>query len=278
MKFIKRTVLLLSVLTLLFNGCASLSGYPYRLSDKACGSLGQMWFKETNSVFVKNIDQNKLTVDEKDIIRKKGIPNAISANAFNRNADIMVWAYLSDKKAYVFDKSGKLAKTGNLTYEDVIALRKYTGMPDFPPLKALMIEPIVSKSNNFADDDVKVSFTLQEDNVSFTIQNKTSEAMKCIWDESSFIDINGNSKRVYHEGVRNVDRNAPQTPTIIPPNTSITDTIVPTENVDWGYNNWIYKPLFPGLPDAYIGKTFGVFLTLIKGGKEKNYTFRFKIE
>lgn len=82
----------------------------------------------------------------------------------------------------------------------------------------------------FDDGKIQAIFIVGEKDLNFTIKNLTSDPMKINWDEASLI-IYGESKRVMHKGIKFIDRDAPQAPTVIPGNSSIDDLVLPTDNV-----------------------------------------------
>lgn len=51
---------------------------------------------------------------------------------------------------------------------------------------------------SFKDNLVKVDLLPQDDEIAFMLENKTSHSAKLIWDETVYIDGNGQSGRVIH--------------------------------------------------------------------------------
>jgi len=254
-----------------------MSGYPYRLSVKEYGRFAQQWFNSKNQIYTEYFDEKLLTKDERDLINKRGKPDTVSINPFKRNADQRVWAYISDNTVYLFDNNGVYISKDDMMPEDIKEIRKSVGLPEYSPIKISLVEPKTSTDNVYEDRVIKVVFQLQENNVSFNLQNKTDKVIKCVWDESSFIDLNGNSCKIVHQGVRYIARNESMPPTIIPPGASISDFVIPTENVTWNDHDWVCEPLFPGIPKSYFGKMFGVFLSLKIDNADKRYMFKFKV-
>jgi len=50
-------------------------------------------------------------------------------------------------------------------------------------------------------------FYVSNSRINFMLTNKTDHSIKIIWDEASFIDLNGESVRISHNGVKYIDRN-----------------------------------------------------------------------
>jgi hypothetical protein len=138
------------------------------------------------------------------------------------------------------------------------------------------------------------------------LQNKTDQTIKVLWDEASFIDVDGALSRVMHIGVKYVDRNASQPPTVIPAHQRLADDVFPTDRV-WfrpasphlaaGYQNGpLLKPAYvasvvqqgepvPAAPDSFttavrsrVGRRFAVVIPFEADGVKNEYTFWFKID
>lgn len=142
-------------------------------------------------------------------------------------------------------------------------------------------QPIPSDTLVYSDEFIKINFTVGEKQISFDMQNKTDKGMKINWDEISYISPTGMSMRIIHGGVRLIDRNAPQAPTIVPPNSRISDFIIPSENIYYvsgEYGGWRESDLFYNENKAiYEGKEFSVYMPLEIKSERKEYTFTFRI-
>jgi hypothetical protein len=159
----------------------------------------------------------------------------------------------------------------------------------------------------YSDEFIEIIFTVKKTRIEFDMSNKTDRGIKINWDELSYISPTGRSMRVIHSGVRLIDRNAPQSPTIVPPNSRISDIIIPSEHIYYDdYWGWCERNLFYGAdktkyakyegkefsalyPESthksppcadktkYEGKEFSVYMPLEIKGKRKEYTFTFRI-
>ncbi len=142
----------------------------------------------------------------------------------------------------------------------------------------------------FEDEMIRVLWFPTTYEINFSLTNKTSHSIKIIWDDAVYVDVNGISHRVMHSGVKYIDRNNPQTPTIIVRNGSIEDLVVPTDNVFYlsgQYGGWEKKPLFPIIANSvedlntevepYRNKTFQVLLPLQIEDVVNEYIFVFNI-
>ena len=72
---------------------------------------------------------------------------------------------------------------------------------------------------------------VMEKELLISIRNRTDNTMKVLWEESAFISTNGTTQRIIHSGVNYLDRNKPQSPSIIPGGSVLNDHIVPVGNV-----------------------------------------------
>ena len=117
--------------------------------------------------------------------------------------------------------------------------------------------------------------------------------MKINWDNAAWVNPEGVSSRVIHSGVRLMDRNSPQSPSIIVRNGKLTDIIIPSDNIYYEsgqYGGWRYLGLIHhtnvmsmdmqaelSKANSYIGKTCGVLLPIEMEGVQNDYIFTFEI-
>lgn len=143
-----------------------------------------------------------------------------------------------------------------------------------------LVEEGISKYN-YEDDYIKIKWSVGIKNLSFTITNKTNSSIKILWDEMSYIDHMNISRRVMHSGVKYINRNESQPPTIVARNSTVVDLIIPTDNIYFAsgqYGGWQERPLFKGDPNTFIGKTVKVLFPMSIENITNEYVFEFKIE
>ena len=149
-------------------------------------------------------------------------------------------------------------------------------------------------------------FYVTQSRINFAFTNKTDHSIKIIWDEAAFIDLDGQSGRVSHEGVKYADRNASQPPSVIPAHGTLTDFVLPTDRVYYRegyYSQYLSIPsgweevgiVLPGLRrvpgsdstavetfraevQKNTGKRFGLLLPLEIEGVLNEYTFWFEVQ
>lgn len=140
----------------------------------------------------------------------------------------------------------------------------------------------------YEDPNVKVSFGFKNTEnlrkliqIPFEIHNKTSQPMQISWDSCVFVNPSGNSCRVIHSGVKLINKEAPQSPTMIASNSRISDILIPMDSIKWGsggedsIGEWKYSLLLK----KWAGKAsfkFSVLLLLKIGDENKPYEFEFK--
>lgn len=152
------------------------------------------------------------------------------------------------------------------------------------------------KNMSFEDDKISANFNIGDKEISFSLKNKTDNVMKIIWDESSIVQF-GTSHKVMHSGVKYIDRNSSQPPSVIPPQASIDDILLPANNIYYreGYysqyssiaGGWEKNDLFPmhdlnkpEIKETIVnlkGQSFSIYLPIQYLGKTLDYTFNFAI-
>jgi len=144
---------------------------------------------------------------------------------------------------------------------------------------------------SYEDGLIKIIWLPLNTQFSFNLLNKSDHSIKIIWDEAVYVNENGSSQKVFHSGVKYIDRNNTQPPTTIVKGASIDDLIMPTDNayyVSGQYGGWTELPLFKNrastpeelnaIKDSYVGKTVRILLPIKIEDTTNEYLFTFKIE
>jgi len=166
----------------------------------------------------------------------------------------------------------------------------------------------------FEDENIKIVWIPTSSKFFFILSNKTNHSIKILWDEAVLVDDNGLSQRVFHSGVKYIDRNNSQPPSIVVRKGMIEDSIMPSDNIYYmngQYGGWRETPLFPtylvkvqeltslcmlaltNVPvmsssqetleefqsktKSYIGKFIQILLPLEINGVINEYIFTFKV-
>jgi hypothetical protein len=151
-----------------------------------------------------------------------------------------------------------------------------------------MSNPVTNNDMSYSDEKIDAKFSISRTSINFQIRNRTNEVLKIIWDEGAIIQ-NGRSKRITHSGVNYINRGNYQPPTVIPANTRIDDSAIPTENVYFreAYGIWFEKDLFiiksrqSESTKAILnqkGQKFSLYQPISYQGNNINYNFEFVIK
>ncbi|MBI4278913.1 MAG: hypothetical protein HY660_10690, partial [Armatimonadetes bacterium] len=126
---------------------------------------------------------------------------------------------------------------------------------------------------------IRILFAISKGQVEFVLQNRTAHPVRVEWKDVFYIDTLGKAHRVLHDGVRFVDKDKPQPPTVLPPGEKMEDAIIPVSCVYFSGGRWFRVPLFPEVPEAreYKGRAFGVAMPLSINEEARKYQFMFKI-
>lgn len=146
-----------------------------------------------------------------------------------------------------------------------------------------------NNSLQFSDSFITITFGLGKDcnglrtltQIPFKLVNNTSAPITIEWDSSTFVNPSKESCRVIHAGVKLIDKNATQAPSIVASQSKIDDILMPSTNIYWraGSGNtsggWETKPLLMRWKknDEF---TFKILLGLKIDGQFKPYEFEFK--
>ena len=156
--------------------------------------------------------------------------------------------------------------------------------------KVTRIEEEGTSKYSFEDEMVRIVWIPTGPKLSFILTNKTDHSIKIIWDDAAFVNQDGISQRVMHAGVKYIDRNSSQPPTVVVRNGTVTDVIIPTDNVHFSSisGGWREDPLFPvsattagelkSKTEKYIGKTIQVLLPLQIEDVVNEYIFTFEVQ
>ncbi len=153
----------------------------------------------------------------------------------------------------------------------------------------------VSNENNkilqkYSDGLIDIEWYVDTGGLSFEVTNKTENSIKIIWDEAAYIDYNGKSGKVMHSGIKYTDRNLSQPPTIIPRGSTISDIVIPNENVYYSdYSGWqkeyLFRKLYSDNPEKlkslvsiWIGKKIQVLLPFEHQNVVNEYIFSFEVK
>lgn len=129
--------------------------------------------------------------------------------------------------------------------------------------------------NSYEDDFIKIIWLPALTEFSFTLENKSDNSIKIIWDEAVYIDEDNSSLKVIHSGVRFVDGDKAQPLTVIAKKTKINDLVKPVDIIYYASGGWGKLPLLAVQKSA--GKTVKILLPIQIQETINEYIFSFKI-
>ncbi|MDN3676274.1 hypothetical protein QWY90_03000 [Flavobacterium paronense] len=147
-----------------------------------------------------------------------------------------------------------------------------------------------SLSSTYEDAIIKINWQYAVSQIGFDLTNKSEKTIKLIWDEAAYISIENVTERIFHKGIKYIDRENSQTPSSIYKNSTLSDLISPTSYtrfVSGQYGGWVSSPLIPTMSAGMfskkveykpelLGKTVRVVLPLKMEEKTLEYVFVFK--
>jgi hypothetical protein len=156
----------------------------------------------------------------------------------------------------------------------------------------IQAEPVVN-------DKFAISPTFGIKGIGLEFRNKSSDVIEVAWDQSVYIDDDGNSSRLIRGNVNLAEKDRPQPNTVIPPGAKLQETVFPIDRIQQEDGKWTQLPILPDV--AYIfdeqflsevkwaqhvylpgtkqlaGKELRVFLRLLVNDQKQNVTLTFKI-
>ena len=143
----------------------------------------------------------------------------------------------------------------------------------------------------YEDDYIDIVWFVGSKRFNFNLKNKSGHTLKMNCDDMSYVDTKGQVGRVMHAGVKYTDRNNSQPATTVPKGASISDILLPTENVYFvsgQYGGWRENYLIPCVyktPEDFnsgasslVGKTMTVMMPIMIENVQNDYTFTFNID
>lgn len=143
----------------------------------------------------------------------------------------------------------------------------------------------------YEDDFIDIVWYVGQKQFNFVLKNKSNHTIKINWDDISYVDIKGNTGRVMHSGVKYIDRNASQPASSVPKGASLSDILLPVDNVYYvngQYGGWREKLLIPAYYQSkeameqeaptYVGKQMKILMPITIENVQNDYTFVFNID
>lgn len=143
----------------------------------------------------------------------------------------------------------------------------------------------------YEDDFIEIVWYVGLTQFNFELKNKSPHTIKINWDDISYVNINGKTGRVMHAGVKYTDRNNSQPASSIPKGASLSDILLPTDNVYFAsgqFGGWRESNLIPSFyktreamakeAESYVGKKMTILMPIMIENIQNDYTFVFNID
>lgn len=95
----------------------------------------------------------------------------------------------------------------------------------------------------YSDEYVTIIPNAEDVSINLMIANNHNSSIRVLWDNAAYIDSRGNAHRIIHLGVKLVDKEKAQVPSVIPKGAQIEDNVVPVDCVEWVGDSWKVSPL-----------------------------------
>ena len=148
-------------------------------------------------------------------------------------------------------------------------------------------DSIMLTSYLYEDDYIRSTWSVANSRFSMKLENKSDNAIQLLWDNVSFVDIDGQASKVVHSGIKYSEKDASMVATTIPQGAVLKDIIIPAKNINRVGREWQEKALLPVTFDSesqlltsadfYTGKTMKLLLPIEIEGTRNDYTFEFRI-
>lgn len=157
----------------------------------------------------------------------------------------------------------------------------------FGETKVVKVEQEGLSKFQYEDDFISILWYVGEKQFNFVLTNKADHTMKLNWDDMAYVNENGTTMRVTHSGVKYIDRNSSQPASTLPKNASLTDVLIPTDNIYYvsgQYGGWRINRLFPlyatdeeAQASPALGKTIRIIFPVEIQDVSNEYVFEFKV-
>lgn len=145
-----------------------------------------------------------------------------------------------------------------------------------------LVSPAASETLQFKDATIAVSFTVDGQSIQMHLTNLLDREVKVLWEDAQFTDVNKQTSRLMHSGIRFQDRNNPLPVQVVTPRASVQEGIIPINRVFFSQQKKAYetKPLLPVDSEAGAqlkGKTINLFIPVQVDRSIIPYNFKIEI-
>lgn len=132
---------------------------------------------------------------------------------------------------------------------------------------------------SYVDNVLDILIFASEKLFSFTLKNNSDNSIKIVWNEAVFVDVDGTTSKIMHQGTKFSQREADQPASTIIKGAKIDDTIVPTDRVYYSdlYKDWDIKSLYDKADKTKAGQMIQTMLPIQIKDVVNEYVFKFEI-
>jgi len=141
--------------------------------------------------------------------------------------------------------------------------------------------------HTFEDEFIRVTWTPFDTQLGLILRNKTDSTQRIVWDEISYVSLDGKSDHVVHEGVKIDDGGRiSMPPTVVLPGHTLLDLLEPVAHIHWRKDSGRYDTPLIGYTSATTESEvrakmahgiIKVLLPIDTNGTIRNYLFEFRV-
>ena len=128
----------------------------------------------------------------------------------------------------------------------------------------------------YVDNFINIILYADNKNLNFLLENNTAYSIKIVWDDAVFVDVNGTTSRVIHNGTRFAQKDESQPSSVIIKGTSLVDFVAPTNRIYYS-DGWWQRDLCNTASKAKI-ETIRLMLPIQIQDVINEYIFAFDVE
>ena len=264
----------------------------YKVVDFEIGNFETLFSSRINLILEHSIDKNttKTNLESLDIFNELG--KVLSLQQYRCTYKVLnVYKEKDEYKYKVINNLNKKIKEFSVRNIDDANYKAFAGDSDgnyIVTLKKVEKPTNVAirygKTKSITDEGVnKYSYT---DNIlsllifatqkgfSFSLENLSSSTIKIIWDEAVFVDVDGSTSKVMHNGVKYMERESSQQPSVIIKASKIEDIAIPTSKVYYS-DGWYTKNLCSNVDRTKEGQKLKLMLPIQIKEVINEYIFEF---
>lgn len=203
--------------------------------------------------------------------------------------NIMRKALLIALTAMLFTSCGSMFKTTIYSVGLKNVESPKNSKEQFGETKIVNVEDNGQRKYQYEDDLIDIKWYVGSSKFYFDLKNKSNFSFKIPWDDITYVNAIGEVKRTMHIGVKYIDRNSSQPATTLPKNSTLSDILLPTDQVSFSSSTyssgWSEGRLFPNYStqveldnSKIVGKSVRIVFPIIIENVTNEYIFEFNIE